>query len=69
MIGRFSGLYITVRPTKRKGLTTLKEHNELKHVKILRGGFHLNGQTLVFDPDFKTTSWCLINSAHGRTAK
>ena len=45
-----SRLYITVRPVKLKGLwlKPLKEYNELKHIKTLLGGFHLNGQTLMF---------------------
>ena len=52
MIGQFSGLYITVRPAKFKGLwlRPLEECNKLKHLKKLRGGFHLNGQRLVFHP-------------------
>ena len=50
MIGQFSRLYITVRPVKLKGLwlKPLEEYNELKHMKILLGGVHLNSQTLVF---------------------
>ena len=50
MIGQFSRLYITERPVKLKGLwlKPLEEYNELKHMKILLGGVHLNGQTLVF---------------------
>ena len=52
MIGQFSRLYITVRPAKFKGLwlRPLEECNKLKHMKKLRGGFHLNGQRLVFHP-------------------
>ena len=50
MIGQFSRLYITERPVKLKGLwlKPLEEYNKLKHMKILLGGVHLNGQTLVF---------------------